>query len=202
MLRNQSTVVAMRNVLLISLLYLSSPDLTQAQSNASMPGGLFRSAEDFRRNELMLAVDCRAQKHKLRLHEFIGKPYVTIIHQRQSYQYAKDSLYGFRDCAGQSYRFVSENDHYPILNPGEPILIYKLVRPPIAKQPGYTKLFFSKDAGAPLQELTVETLKRAFPENHAYHDRLDAQFSNGGDLSAYDPLHRMTKINWLLKESQ
>jgi len=176
--------------------------LTASGQSTTLQSGLFRTAEGFRQNQVLLGIDCQSEKHRIRLHEFIGKPFVTVIHSGQSYQFSKDSLFGYRDCEGQAYRFVTTNEHYPIINPAEPVLIYKLVQPPIAKVPGYTKLYFSKDASSPVEVLTLANLKNAFPQNHPFHDRLDAQFGNGGDLSAYDAMHRMTKINWLLKESR
>ena len=42
--------------------------------------GLYRSDADFRQHRLALAVDCKTATHKLRLHEFSGKPTMTIIH--------------------------------------------------------------------------------------------------------------------------
>lgn len=36
---------------------------------------------------------------------------------------AKNSLFGFRDCDGREYRFATDNRHYPILNPGEELLL-------------------------------------------------------------------------------
>lgn len=187
---------------LIILLCLGLSVGAAGQTTTALQSGLFRSAAGFRQNKVLLAVDCRSEKHRIRLHEFSGKPDVTVIHGGKSYKYPKNSLFGYRDCAGQSFRFVADNLHYPISNPTEPLLIYKLVQPPIAKDPGYTKLYFSKDAGTPVEALTLANLKKAFPQNHPFHDRLDAQFSKGGDLAAYDAMHRMTKINWLLQGSQ
>ncbi|ADB42842.1 MULTISPECIES: hypothetical protein [Spirosoma] len=186
----------------LNVLFFLGISLTAAAQTTTLPSGLFRSAEGFQQNQVLLGVDCQSEKHRIRLHEFIGKPFVTVIHSGKSYQYNKDSLFGYRDCEGQSFRFVADNQHYPIINPTESVLIYKLVQPPIAKAPGYTKLYFSKDARSPVEVLTLANLKNAFPQNHPFHDRLDAQFGNGGDLSAYDAMHRMTKINWLLKESR
>ena len=163
--------------------------------------GLYRSAEDFRSHRLTLAVDCQTTTHKLRLHEFSGKPTMTVIHGGKPYQVAKDSLFGFRDCDGRDYRFASNNQHYPILNPNEALLIYKVEQPTIGKNPGYVHLFFSPTAAAPIQPLTLLAVKKAFPDNHRFHDLLDAQIQNG-DLTAYDQMHRMTKINWLLRQSQ
>lgn len=184
------------------VLFCLSLSLTAAAQTTTQQSGLFRSAEEFRQNQVLLAVDCQSEKHRIRLHEFIGKPFVTVIHGGKSYQYNKDSLFGYRDCEGQVFRFMSDNQHFPIINPTESVLIYKLVQPPIAKNPGYTKLYFSKDARSPVEVLTLANLKNAFPQNHSFHDRLDAQFGNGGDLSAYDVMHQMTKINWLLKQSE
>ena len=163
--------------------------------------GLYRSAADFRSHRLLLAVDCQTATHKLRLHEFSGKPTVTVIHGGKPYQVAKDSLFGFRDCDGRDYRFASNNQHYPILNPGEALLLYKVEQPTVGKNPGYVHLFFSPTAAAPIQPLTLLAVKQAFPDNHRFHDLLDAQIQ-GGDLTAYDAMHHMTKINWLLRQSQ
>ena len=40
-----------------------------------------------------------------------------------------------------------------------------------------------------------------FRNNHRFHDLLDAQIQDG-DLTAYDAMHHMTKLNWLLRQSQ
>ncbi|MCI1189727.1 hypothetical protein MON38_20075 [Hymenobacter sp. DH14] len=177
--------------------------LASAARGQSPPlgSGLYRSAADFRQHRLALAVDCKTATHKLRLHEFSGKPTMTVIHGGKPYQVAKDSLFGFRDCDGRDYRFASNNQHYPILNPGEELLIYKVEQPTVGKNPGYVHLYFSPTAAAPIQPLTLLAVKKAFPSNHRFHDLLDAQFQ-GGDLAAYDALHRMTKLNWLLRQSQ
>jgi hypothetical protein len=175
---------------------------TTARGQAPPLGsGLYRSADDFRHHRLTLAVDCKTATHKLRLHEFSGKPIMTVIHGGKPYQVAKDSLFGFRDCDGRDYRFASNNQHYPILNPGEELLIYKVEQAAVGKNPGYVRLFFSPTAAAPIQPLTLLAVKKAFPDNHRFHDLLDAQFQSG-DLTAYDAMHHMTKINWLLRQSQ
>jgi hypothetical protein len=126
---------------------------------------------------------------------------MTVIHGGRSYQVAKDSLFGFRDCDGRDYRFASNNQHYPILNPGEELLLYKVEQPTVGKSPGFVRLFFSPNAEAPLQPLTLLAVKKAFPNNHRFHDLLDAQLPHG-NLTAYDQMHRMTKINWLLQQSR
>lgn len=179
---------------------LAAVSSAAAQSPA-LGSGIYKSAEDFRARRLTLGVDCKTATHKLRLNEFSGKPYVTVKHGGKDYRMAKDSLFGFRECGGRDYRFAANNQHYPILNPGEELLFYKVEQPTVGKNPGYVRLYFSPTAAAPIQPLTLLAVKKAFPENHRFHDLLDAQLPNG-DLTAYDQMHQMTKINWLLKASQ
>lgn len=186
---------------LLALLGIFALAPTARGQSPPLGSGLYRSADDFRKHRLTLAVDCQTATHKLRLHEFSGKPYMTVIHGGKSYQVAKDSLFGFRDCDGRDYRFAANNQHYPVLNPGEDLLIYKVEQAAVGKNPGFVRLYFSPTAAAPMLPLTLLAVKRAFPDNHRFHDLLDAQFQ-GGDLAAYDALHRMTKLNWLLRQSQ
>ncbi|TYZ07247.1 hypothetical protein FY528_15640 [Hymenobacter lutimineralis] len=191
----------MKNILLALAAIFGLSTGSWGQTGA-IGSGIYRSAEDFRQHRLTLAVDCKTATHKLRLHEFSGKRFMTVKHGGKVYQLAKDSLFGFRDCDGRDYRFASNYEHYPILNPGEEVLLYKIEQPTVGKNPGFVRLYFSSSAQAPVQPLTLLTLKRAFPDNHAFHDLLDAQFHAGGDLTMYDTYHRMTKINWLLCQSR
>jgi len=190
----------MKTVFLALLGTIALVTTAQGQTVA-LGSGLYRSAEAFRAHRLTLEVDCKTETHKLRFHEFSGKPYLTVIHGGKPYQVAKDSLFGYRDCDGIDYRFASNNQHYPILNPGEELLIYKVEQSALGKNPGYVHLFFSPTAASPVQPLTLLAVKKAFPNNHRFHDLLDAQIQNG-DLTAYDAMHHMTQLNWLLRQSQ
>ena len=187
-----------RLLALLSLLALATS--TQAQT-APLGSGLYQSAADFRSHRLTLGVDCKTETHQLRLNGFVGRPYVTVKHGGKDHRVAKDSLFGFRDCEGQSYRFATDYHHLPILNPEEELLLYRVTQLAAGKNPGREDVYFSASAAAPVQALTLLNVKRAFPDNHRFHDLLDAQLGNG-DLTAYDQMHRMTKINWLLRQSQ
>jgi len=48
-----------------------------------------------------------------------------------------------------------------------------------------------------IQMVTLENLKRAFPE-HRFHDWLDATFGAEGNLAEYDQFHKTFKVNRLL----
>ncbi|MDP4150220.1 MAG: hypothetical protein Q8927_06735 [Bacteroidota bacterium] len=93
---------------------------------------------------------------------------------------------------------------YTVLNPNETIKIYKYVHyahaPKVADQYA-PKYYFAKDSSDVLQLLTKENLKRAFPDNHRFHDALDATFREDKELVNYDGFHKMYKVNHLLEMS-
>ena len=49
--------------------------------------------------------------------------------------------------------------------------------------------------------LTILNLKKAFPDNHAFHDRLDMMFKNDSQLTKFDEFHKMFKVNRVLAAS-
>jgi len=87
---------------------------------------------------------------------------------------------------------------YTVLNPKEPIVIYKYVHgahSPKEAEKYAPKYFFTTNSHNVLQELTRMNLKKAFPDNHAFHDALDAQFEEDKELTGYDDFHKMYKVN-------
>ena len=60
--------------------------------------------------------------------------------------------------------------------------------------------FFSVDAASEPQPLTKSNVKAAYPDNHKFHDALDAQFKEDNELYAYDNFHKMYKLNQILKK--
>ncbi|OQP63803.1 hypothetical protein A3860_22965 [Niastella vici] len=95
------------------------------------------------------------------------------------------------------------NKGYSIINAGEAITIYKYVHrahSPKEAEKYEPKYFFTTSASEILQPLTLENLKKAFPNNHPFHDALDATFKGDKELTSYDNFHKMYKVNWLLKQ--
>ena len=60
---------------------------------------------------------------------------------------------------------------------------------------------FSLNLNSPIQPLNLDNLKLAFPENHRFHDLLDANFSGGQPVSSFDDFHGTYKVNRILDES-
>lgn len=172
-----------------------------AQKDSS---GIYKTADDYTSRRLSYAINYKTEKHKIKTYLLFKGNTVRVKHQGITYDLRKAETYGYRDTKGKEYRFISEVE-YAILNPGEQLLIY--VYQHLAHsgkeankyQPSY---FFSTGAASAPQPLTKENIKAAFPDNHNFHDELDAQFKNDKELYAYDRFHKMYKLNWILKNSK
>src|SRR4051812_35017958 len=83
---------------------------------------------------------------------------------------------------------------YKILNSEGTIRIYKYQHPahsPKEAEKYKPTYFFTTISSDVLQPLTKDNLKTAFPENHPFHDALDATFDSNEDLTSYDSYHKM-----------
>src|SRR5262245_39222634 len=79
---------------------------------------------------------------------------------------------------------VAGNDRYQILE-ARALYIYThdvIVRKGTAEK----AYFFSIGSTGEKLPLTILNLKKAFPENHMFHDLLDMAFKNDSDLTKYD----------------
>lgn len=93
---------------------------------------------------------------------------------------------------------ATKDKGYTVINQGDPITIYKYQHPshsPKEAEKYAPKYFFTTKSSSVLQELTKMNLKKAFPNDHAFHDALDAQFKEDKGLINYDDFHKMNKLN-------
>ena len=96
----------------------------------------------------------------------------------------------------RNYRFVG-NDRYQILE-AKALYIYSL--DVLVRKGSLEKTyFFSVGPNGDVLPLTILNLKKAFPDNHRFHDVLDMTFKNDSDLTKYDDFHKMFKVNRLLE---
>ncbi|MDP2421347.1 hypothetical protein [Sediminibacterium sp.] len=182
---------------LIFGLILLSPKLF-AQKDSS---GIYKTAEDFQQRKLSYAINCKTEKHRINPNVLFKGSEVKIKHMGTTYIFKKSEVFGYRACDGKEYKFVNNNE-YTILNPGEPLILYffqHTAHSPKTARDYPPMYYFSKDATSPLKELTKTNLKAAFPDNHKFHDELDSNFKDDKELFAYDNFHKMSKLNWLLK---
>lgn len=164
--------------------------------------GIYLTADDYKNGHLTSESACDSPRHHVELHDILHKPFIEVTHKGDTRTYEKSEIYGFRSCGGRDYRFVG-NEEYEILESRE-ISIYIHEVP--ARNPKDTSrglptsrlYFFSVGSGGPVLPLTIQNVKEAFPNNHAFHDAVDSTFHIDDDLTQYDAFHRMFKVNRLL----
>ena len=168
--------------------------IATAQKDSS---GIYKTADDFKNKKLAYAINYKTEKHKINDNVLFNDAQIKVKHHDTTYTLEKSNTYGYKDTKGETFRFV-DNKEYKILNPGEPLLIYVYQHPAHSPKEA-TKYgpmyFFSTDAASAPQALTKANLKNAFPDNHAFHDALDAQFKDDTELYEYDSFHKMYKLN-------
>jgi hypothetical protein len=100
---------------------------------------------------------------------------------------------------GRRFRIV-DNQRYEILEARD-LVIYSaesLVRKGTLEK----RYFFSVGAAGEIFPLTTTNLKKAVPDNHAFHDSLDMVFTNDWQPTKYDEFHKMYKVNRLVAASK
>jgi len=98
----------------------------------------------------------------------------------------------------RNFRVVG-NDRYQIIE-AKAVYIYSL-DVLVRKGAGEKAYFFSVGPKGDVLPLTILNLKKAFPNNHTFHDLLDMTFKHDSDLTKYDEFHKMYKVNRLLDAS-
>jgi hypothetical protein len=102
-----------------------------------------------------------------------------------------------------NYR-IFQNSSYKIVDTAGFYLYYRYVQYEQTKGKGLIKkdeYFFSKDSNSDIQLLTIENLKKAYPENHRFHYDIDAHFWSDRELMEYDPYTKMYKLKYLYMQS-
>lgn len=172
-----------------------------AQSRLKGHSGLYLSVGDYNIQKLSYEIDCSKESHKIKVDKLFGQSKLDIIHDGKKYSYEKKDVFGFRDCKNTDFRFFNNNE-YQIVDSEFFYLysyhIYVSNGKTLVRKPAY---FISREAGSNIEPLTLENLKNFFPDNHKYHDMLDAAFKTNNDLNIYDSYHKMYSIKHLYKQS-
>lgn len=172
-----------------------------AGSLFAQKSGVFKTFADFNSGKMEYSIDCATEKHKIRLNEFLGKDFITVVHEGKPYNLNKNEIWGFQLCDDKIVRF-QENEHYPVADRG----VLWIYTKQTVKGAGYrggvksiTSYYFSKGGDNGILELTPLNLKVSFPDNHMLHDAIDEQFKSATSLSEYDKFHKHYKINRFLE---
>ena len=188
----------MKTIKLLLLLWIATVNMATAASQ-SAPGkkGVYLSLEDFIGHH----VSYEGSK-KIILNRFSGASNIRIIENDQAIKLEKDKLFGYRDSDGQDFRFF-HNEGYKIIDHAGLFIYTAYASSSVEKGKGWVKkdsYYFSAGGNGTIYPLTIENLKKAFPENLKFHDLLDGLKSEA-DLAGYDEYRKMVKVNYLYKMS-
>lgn len=154
--------------------------------------------QDFENEKLSYATNDSSDINKIRFNEILGKPFITIKHNGEKLHLFKDDVFAYkkkrkivRTCNFVSYTFVEKG----------PIWIYNKELN-LSEGKGVKrvkKYYFSVSGRAKIIPLTINNLKRSYPDKTLFHHFLDAQFRSDADLSLYDDFQNKFKVNHLLE---
>lgn len=188
---------AIINKLIITALLLLSLSSLSAQKS-----GVFKSYTNYKIGKMEYGIDCSKEKHQIKLNDFWGKDYITVVHEGKSYNLKKNEIWGFELCDNSLVRFQG-NEDFKVSDKG---ILWIYVKPSVV--PGspktggskaITNYFFSKGGDGQIKELNLLNIKAAFPDNHMLHDAIDGQFKTDASLGVYDQFHKHYKINHFLE---
>ena len=164
--------------------------------------GVFKTYSDYSSGKMEYGIDCTTEKHKIILNDFLGKDFITVVHEGRRYDLKKNEIWGFQMCDDKVTRF-QDMEHFLLQDKGVLwIYIQQKVQSGTPKTGGsktVTTYYFSKDGNTGIKELTVFNVKAAFPNNHMLHDAIDVQFKSDASLNEYDDFHKHLKINHFLE---
>ncbi len=191
-----------KNIISMALVAISSVFAINAASQKDS-SGIYKTASDFQQKKLSYAINYKTEKHKIKDNMLFNGAEIKVVHEGQTYKLDKNSTYGYKSTKGDVFRFVDEKE-YKVLNPGESPMLYAYTHPTSATKGNFKYIsdyYFSIDASSTPQTLTKGNLKAAYPNNHKFHDALEASFKDDEDLASYDSFHKMYKVNHLLEMS-
>jgi hemin uptake protein HemP len=84
----------MKTILISVLITLCFPQVILIAQNDNK-SGLYLKVKDYKNGNLSYKIDCKTEKHTIKLHEFFNGSNIDIIHNGQKYTYRKDSVWGF-----------------------------------------------------------------------------------------------------------
>lgn len=178
----------------LMLIFAGSLEVSlQAQTRPATGSGLYLTAADYVNGKLSYQQQ-PGQKHRVRADIPFQHAAVKVTQGNAVHRFAKNELFGYRDHRNRDFRFsgnkaykIIDNAHFPLYSVVENITNGK-------EKSRQLKYYFSAQPGSDIQALTIQNLKRAFPDNRKFHDLLDLQFRHDRELAAYDTFRGEYKV--------
>jgi hypothetical protein len=178
--------------------------LISSVSLYAQKSGVFRTYSDYSIGKMEYGIDCATEKHKIILNDFLGKDFITVVHEGKRYDLKKNEIWGYQMCDEKVIRFQGK-EHFQLQDKGVLwIYIQQNVQsgnPKTGSSKSITTYYYSKSGDTEIKELSLLNIKATYPDNHMLHDAIDTQFKSDASLNEYDQFHKNYKINHFL-ESQ
>lgn len=185
-------------IILSAIIFVAfSSAFAKVQSKPTSAPGLYLTIKDFLNHHLSYN-----NGDKIILNEFLASSKIKVITSGESKTLAKKQVFGFHNSSNEDYRFY-KNELYQIITT-EPWFVYKhYASTSVQGGKGNVKkefYYFSVKGTDELIPLTVENLKKSFPDNLKFHDLLDL-IKNDADLVSYDSYRNELKVEYLYQKS-
>ena len=170
-------------------------------SGHSQTTGIYLTFEDFSNEIISHELSCDEKGSRISLSNE-KRDWIKVKSTDGKFRYKKSETYGFINCNGQQFRFF-QNQLYQISEVGH-LIVYQQgdSHTTLGEElNSFATFYFSLNLSSPMLPLNLDNLKHAFPENHQFHDLLDANFSGGQPVSSFDDFHNTYKVNRILSES-
>ena len=191
----------MRNTTKIFILIILLFGKLFAQNNTS---GVYYNSSDYKDGKLSLSLSCVSSSDKISLHHFFSGDRIDVIKDEKKYTFSKDSIFGYRDCKQDDYRFYKEDDkEYKILE-NKTLVIY-IADVAVTSANGKARelvpsYFFSTALNSAILPLTVQNIKNALQCNNKLACMIDKEFGNGNEISIFDVENKMYRVNYILSK--
>ncbi len=192
----------MKNIILIlsSLILINERIVAQAP-NTIICSGIYKTPQDFKEGKLSFRANCDSFSGTIKLHHFFSGKYVDVIDADKKYRFNKDSIFGYRTCKGSNYRFYKAyNSEYQVKEVNGMVIYSVLAADQSYSGKGLKMIytyFFSKTLSSDILPLTIANVKKVFADNNTFCNVLNSV----GDISAYDDIHKMYSVNYILIQS-
>ena len=176
------------------ILFAFAAVITAANVNAQKNNsGIYLSGQDFATKKISY------EGAKIKTNLLFNPTEIKVIDNDYKTTLAKVNVYGYTTKDNKTFRYYN-GVLYQVLNPQDKFLLYKLNRLSFSKNQQEPLYFFSINADAPVQSLTIMNVKKAFPDDRSLHYAMDMLFRYDADLLRFDDYYKQYKIVELVKD--
>lgn len=153
--------------------------------------GIYSTAEDRAAGKLSIAINCRVEDHKMKIGFVREKSAIRIERKDESHSFLHSDLYGYRDCDGNEFHFY-DGRRYELMNPGEPVAIYRVFEPKGKRRVARFVFTFESDD---LKPLTLKSFNDMFSDEPLFLEKLHMLARNNFELVKYHSLINRVRAN-------